>query len=76
MSQEHPESTKPCNGKVVYATQAEALQAIGRVWRDPDRAFQMYRRNGKLPCRTYKCPYCGHGHWHLTSKPLVGTIAV
>ena len=45
-------------GKVRYRTRADASRALSNITR---------HLTGYVPCRYYRCPYCGNG-WHLTSK--------
>lgn len=51
----------PTPRKQPYTSRSAAETALGQAWRRP------YRRGGKLPVRTYKCP-CGK--WHMTAQPL------
>lgn len=45
-------------GKVRYRTRADASKALARITRN---------HSGHVPCRYYRCPWCGEG-WHLTSQ--------
>ena len=47
-------------GKVRFRSRADATLALARLRRA--------EINGPVPCRSYRCPWCGGDGWHLTSQ--------
>lgn len=46
-------------GKVRYRNRRDAARALATITRN---------QAGHVPCRYYRCPWCGGDGWHLTSQ--------